>query len=195
MGLAAEKGPERFTYREYRTWDEEDRWELIDGVAYSMSPAPRTNHQFTSMELTFKLRSFLEGKPCRLFAAPFDILFPVTDDQDEDEVTTVVQPDLVVVCDPERLRPYGYWGAPSLVVEILSPSTSRKDLNEKFNLYQRAGVKEYWVVDPVGHWAQQYLLETEGRFGPQRLVVEAGRVTSPTLPGLEVDLEDLWSEV
>ena len=182
-----------YTYGEYRHWPEDDRWELIEGVAYAMS-SPTSFHQAILVNLARIIGNHLKGKPCKVFFAPLDILFPRLEEQDENDVDTVVQPDLVVVCDRSRIRPYGVWGAPDLVVEILSPSTSRKDFREKYNLYQRSGVKEYWVIDPPGRWLHQYLLEPSGSFGPQNLLVAKGTLTSPVLEGLSVDLETLWPD-
>ncbi len=119
------------------------------------------------------------------------MLIPRVNEQDEDDVDTVVQPDVLVVCDPKKIRLRGIWGAPELVVEILSPWTSRKDQREKFDLYQRIGVKEYWVVDPNGCWLQQYLLGSDLKFGVEA-TFEAGTLTCPTLPGLTIDVGELW---
>ena len=127
--------------------------------------------------------------------APVDVFFPRLNEQDEDDVDTVVQPDLVVVCDQSKLRPNGIWGAPDFVVEILSPSTSRKDLHEKYALYERSGVREYWTVDPVGHWLQQYILGPKGRYEPERTFIDTGTVASAVLEGFTVDIAGLWQEI
>ena len=187
------KEDRRYTYKDYRQWPEEERYELIDGVAYQMS-APTSTHQAISMELGVQLHTFLKGKPCRVFAAPFDVLLPPLADTAEDDVDTVVQPDLVVICDQDRIKKFGLWGAPDLAVEILSPSTSGRDLRVKFNLYQRLGVKEYWVIDPPGRWVHQYVRQPSGLFGPQKLFVDEGTLVSPTLEGLEVDIATLWPD-
>ena len=190
VGLPARKTDQHYTYGDYRQWPEDERWELIDGVAYLMS-APTTNHQGILVELIRRVANFLEGKPCRVLAAPCDVLIPRVDQQDEDDVDTVVQPDLLVICDRSRIRKNVVWGAPDLVVEILSPSTSRKDLHEKFVLYQRSGVKEYWVIDPVGQWVHQYLKGADA-FEPETLLVNMGTLMSKVLEGFELDLATLW---
>src|SRR6266545_1618689 len=138
----AEKIEKRFTYAQYCTWDDNQRWELIDGVAYNMTPAPALKHQTISRNLLTRLTVFLDGKTCRPFAAPTDV---VLDDYN------VVQPDILVVCDKEKLSEANVLGAPDLVVEILSPSTSRKDRREKMALYERFGVKEYLEPLVQGH--------------------------------------------
>lgn len=195
VGLPVRKEAEHFTYRDYRSWPDDERWELIGGVAYNMCAAPSLNHQESSGALFVALRTFLKGKSCRVFAAPVDVFFPSLPDLSEDEVDTVVQPDIVVVCDPAQLRPNGVWGAPDLVAEILSPTTSRKDLHEKYDLYQRSGVKEYWVLDPVGRWLQQYVLRPDGRYAPELTLEGSATVASVTLPGFALDLSMLWADL
>lgn len=192
MGLPVRKAEQHFTYRDYRQWPDDERWELIAGVAYSMS-SPSRAHQSVSMEIGRQLANFLRGNPCQVWAAPLDVFFPRVREQDEDDVDTVVQPDLVVVCDPERVCMRGVWGAPDLVVEILSPSTSRKDLHEKYELYERSGVKEYWVVEPAGRWVQQYALGPDGRFAPEVTWEGVGTLESVVLPGFTLAIQELWA--
>jgi len=191
MGLPVRKMEQHYVYRDYRQWPDDERWELIDGVAYAMS-GPSTGHQGIAMEMGRQLANFLKGKDCRVFPAPCDVFFYRLREQDEDDIDTVVQPDLLVVCDPEKIRPRGVWGAPDLVVEILSPSTSRKDQNEKFNLYQRSGVKEYWVVDPAGQWMQQYVLGANGQFGIEVTFEKKGTLECRVLPGFNLSVAELW---
>lgn len=138
-----------FTYHDYRSWPEEERWELIHGVAYNMSPAPNRRHQGMVTYLTNCLYSFFENQPCRVYVSPFDVLLPDPDEnQTEETADTVVQPDLVVVCDPEKLTEQGCTGAPDFVLEILSPATAFKDMEDKLRLYERHGVREYWIINP-----------------------------------------------
>lgn len=191
MGLPLRKNDQHYTYKDYRQWPEDERWELIQGVAYSMG-APTLSHQGVSATLMAEIYLHLKGKPCQVFAAPTDVLFPLLKEQEEDEVDTVVQPDILVVCDPDKLRTKGIWGAPDLVVEILSPSTSRKDLREKFDLYQRAGVREYWVIEPAGRWMQQYSMGPDGQYAPEVTLIEKGRLTSTVLPEFSLEVSDLW---
>jgi len=181
-----------FTYRDYRQWPDDERWELIDGVAYNMCAAPTTYHQTIAFELGRKIADFLDEKECTVFPVPVDVFFFRLNEQDEDDVDTVVQPDVTVVCDKAKIRPRGIWGAPDFVVEILSPSTSRKDLSEKFALYQRFGVKEYWVIDPPGRWLQQYLLGDDGLYSPEVTFETKGTLVCRTLPGFTVEVESLW---
>ena len=193
MGPLALKLDERFTYGDYLTWDDDERWELIDGVAYNMSPAPAAAHQRILGVLHFQLFSFLREKPCQLFFAPFDVRLPEADESD-DQVETVVQPDLLIVCDKKKLDKAGCRGAPDLVVEILSPSTVQKDLKIKFDRYERAGVREYWVVDPAGKTVQIFALGPDGRYGRPRVYVDGDIAPVGIFPDLEINLTEVFAE-
>ena len=188
---------ERFTYRHYRTWPDEERWELIEGQAWSMSPAPTTRHQDIQAQLITALRVLLKGKPCKAFDAPFDVLLP-KDDESDDEIDSVVQPDIVVYCDKSRLTKRGARGAPDLVVEILSPSTSKKDQNEKFGLYEKHGVREYWVIDPGNEAIQVWRLRPEGGYdsGDLRdMLRDPSPIASRVLEGFAVDPTELFRDL
>jgi len=199
MADAARNLDERFTYGDYRSWQDGERWELIDGKAWCMSPAPKTRHQDIAGALFADLRDFLRGKPCKAIIAPFDIILP-RGNEEEDEVDTVVQPDIAVFCDRSKLTKDNARGAPDLVVEVLSPSTAKKDQHEKFELYQRHGVREYWVVDPAGEWLCVYRLGADARFDSGALR-ERGRgrdwspIESAVLPGFAVDPEQLFADL
>ncbi len=188
----AEKRDERFTYGQYYHWDDGERWELIDGVPYNMTPAPRRRHQGILIHVASRIENFLRDKPCQIYSAPFDVRLPDFDEQDDDEVPTVVQPDLVVVCDEKKLDDRGCRGAPDLVVEILSSSTSRKDLTVKFDLYERAGVREYWIIHPSEESLMIFTLGRDGTYGRPQGYGRGDRVTSTVLEGLELDLEEVF---
>lgn len=173
---------DRFTWRDYQAWPDEERWEIIDGVAYAMSPAPSTKHQTVAVNLLVIFKQACAGKPCRPFVAPTDVKLSDRD---------VVQPDILVVCDPAIITPSHIEGAPDVVVEILSPHTSTKDLREKKALYERAGVKEYLIVDPLEHYAIRFLNGADGYdkgtvFGPDQKLAIA------TLEGVEVPLWEVF---
>ncbi len=195
VGEPAKRDDRRYLYRDYRAWPEDERWELLDGVAWSMSPAPSMAHQALSMELSHAIRAFLGKSGCRVFAAPFDVLLPEKSDQAEDDVPNVVQPDLAVICDPSRLRPFGCVGAPDWVIEILSPYTSRRDMAEKRSLYERHGVREYWVVDPGNRYLHVYLGREGGRYADPEVYVGAVTVPSSVCPGFEVRIMELFAAV
>lgn len=133
-----------YTYADYLSWDERERIELIDGEPV-MQAAPSTAHQEVTGNLYLALRQFLKGKPCKAYLAPLSVrLNPQEDDSD----TTVLEPDIFVVCDEKKVSKSGCVGAPDLVVEVISPSTARIDRVVKFRKYQQAGVREYWMIDP-----------------------------------------------
>lgn len=171
MALPAKK--ERYTFADYLTWDEYPRYELIDGEAIMLA-SPSSIHQIISMELSRQFANYLEGKKCRVISAPFDIrLFEREGDRPED-VQTVVQPDISIICDQNKLDEHGCKGAPDLTLEILSPSNAHYDLLVKLNLYQRAGVREYWVVSPEDKTVNVFLLDRDvlalrGVYGPTDL--------------------------
>ncbi|MDD5392041.1 MAG: Uma2 family endonuclease [Thiothrix sp.] len=164
MSLAYQLGTqEHFTYADYCKWSEDERWELIDGVAYAMA-APSTTHQRVISELVRQIGNFLVGKPCEVFPAPFDVRLAATDATD-DQTNNVVQPDISIICDKNKLDDKGCKGAPDWIIEVLSPSTASKDLIHKLRLYERHGVREYWVVHPVDRVVMMWTLCTDGRYG------------------------------
>ncbi|MFC0212551.1 Uma2 family endonuclease [Paenibacillus chartarius] len=182
-----------YTYADYCTWPDEERVELIDGVMHNMSPAPNRRHQEILGALHGQFWTYLQGKSCKVYMSPFDVRLPRGDEPDE-QVMTVVQPDLSVICDRNKLDDKGCRGAPDLVVEILSPSNPKHDLVRKLRLYERAGVREYWVVFPLDRIVQVYGLNDRGsyeltQFGGVKDTIEVG-----ILPGLGVALETVFAE-
>ena len=193
MALPAYKEVERYSYGDYLNWPDEERWELIDGEAYDMSPAPSRWHQRISIELVRQIANFLSGKKCEVYSAPFDVRLPEAD-EDDSETMTVVQPDIVVICDPAKLDDRGCRGAPDFVVEILSPFTASKDQIEKLALYQKHGVKEYWIVHPTDNLLTARLLGKDGRYGIPKIYEGMGRLEVATLPGLTIDLDAVFQK-
>ena len=144
-----------YTYADYVKWDDDTRWELIDGIPYAMS-VPSRRHQEISIRLIENFLSLLKDKTCKVYHAPFDVrLNPDTKDD------TVVQPDIVVICDPDKLTDAGCDGAPDLVIEILSQSTAKYDSITKFSKYRECGVREYWIVDPEINALYMHILKGE----------------------------------
>jgi len=174
--------PFTFTWADYCTWPDEERWELINGLAYGMSPALSTKHQSVSARLYSRLERSLEGKSCTSFIAPTDVKLSDLD---------VVQPDILVVCDPTRITPTHIEGAPDVVIEVLSPATAAKDLRQKKALYERAEVREYLVVDPLEHYAIRFLLDAEG-FDKGTVFAADERLVIATLESLEVPLWEVF---
>jgi Uma2 family endonuclease len=163
MPVALRKDVERFTYAHYVTWPDEERWELIEGIPYDMSPAPSRYHQEILGNLFFEIKKFLKDKKCKVYAAPFDVRLPAHQ-QSDDETMTVVQPDISVICDPGKLDEKGCRGAPDFIVEITSPATAKKDLKNKLLLYEKHGVPEYWVIQPQEHIIMVYKLNEGKRY-------------------------------
>ena len=153
----------RFTYADYRHWSGVERWELIDGEAYAIAPPPTISHQTLVLTIAKQIDDALDGSPCRALIAPVDVLLPAPDEAD-DHVTTVVQPDILVVCDPAKLTERNIRGARDWIIEVLSPATARHDHLTKRALYERAGVREYWLVHPVDRVITVYVLK-DGHFG------------------------------
>jgi len=161
MADALEKYPDsrKWTYADYKAWELKpgERYEIIYGEAYAMS-APNTAHQAMVMELGRQFANFLVGKPCKVFPAPFDVRLFYEEDESDD---TVVQPDITVVCDPEKRGPEGCRGAPDFVAEILSPSNTAIEMQRKFNLYHTACVREYWVLENEYKTLTVYIFDSE----------------------------------
>ncbi len=183
-----------YTYADYLSWQLDERIELIRGEVFKQATAaPRRVHQEISMVLSNKLYEFLKGKTCKVYVAPFDVRLPVSSRKHED-IDTLVQPDLCVVCDPEKLDELGCVGAPDLIVEILSPGNNKKEIQLKYEVYETSGAKEYWVVHPDERTLLIYTLET-GKYRPSRLFTPGDRVSSQALPGFELDLDEVFGEL
>jgi len=174
---------EKYTVQDYLSWPDEERWEIVDGIAYDMSPAPNTNHQTISRNLTLTIGTFLRGKPCKLYVAPTDVILSDID---------VVQPDVFVVCDPNKITPKNIQGAPDLAIEILSPTTSTKDRREKFELYEKYGVREYLIVDPDAQHVQRFTRDESGLFNRGEIFDAQQIVTLQSLEGLEIPLWEIF---
>ncbi len=179
-----------YTYADYLTWQFQERVELILGKIFMMSPAPGSKHQHVSIAISSCIFNYLKGKSCRVFSAPFDVVLPVKDKSD-----TVIQPDVTVVCDPSKLTEKGCTGAPDLVVEVLSKSSVAKDLHEKYNICEQAGVKEYWVVHPTEKTLTIFYLSDEGKYVPTKPLTMGDVVQSKVLPGLSLDLNEVFEDI
>ena len=182
----------RYTLADALTWDDQTRTELIDGAPVMMAPPSRV-HQEIAAELTRQLGNYLDGKKCRVYPAPFAVrLFEKAGDRPED-VDTLVEPDLSVVCDPGKLDDMGCKGAPDLIIEILSPSTQRHDRLTKYNLYERAGVTEYWIVSPEERTVQVSLL-SGGRYRMAELYTPQDIAKVHVLEGCFVELAKVFPQ-
>ena len=177
-----------YTYADYLLWRFKEQVELLRGKLFKMSPAPREIHQRVSMYLSGELYNFFKDKTCRFYSAPFDVRIPAkgTKGTTDNQIYTIVQPDLCVVCDLEKIDGRGCIGAPDLVVEILSPSNSRKDLKDKYEIYEEAGVPEYWIVDPDNKAFYRYVLQEDIYIGLPP-VPEGDVFRSRKFPEMEID--------
>ncbi len=173
---------DHFTWEDYRRWPSDERWELVDGEAYAMSPSPGSRHQRVVMNLVIAFGTFFKGKRCTPFVSPMDVKLSETD---------VVQPDLLVVCDPAQIKPTHIEGAPTLVVEILSPTSELHDRARKLRLYAEHGVAEYWIVGPYPSFVEVLVLDGDG-FRVKQVYAREQTLLSPTFPGLEVELANVF---
>jgi Uma2 family endonuclease len=183
----------RYTYADYLTWPDDQRWELLEGEPRLMSPGPNRRHQELLMALGSRLYDYLQGKTCRIYPAPFDVRLAKAGEPDEN-VDTVVQPDLIVVCDPAKLDDRGCRGAPDLVVEITSPSTASLDHIRKKALYERHGVREYWLVHPVDRIVMVYTLQPDGSYGAPAVYGPEDSLPVGIFEDFSVDLKQLFRE-
>jgi Uma2 family endonuclease len=186
-----------YTYADYLKWTFEERLELIKGKLFKLS-APNRWHQKLSGEIFWRLYSFLRGKPCEepceVYAAPFDVRLPRKSKRNRD-IFTVVQPDLCVICDQSKLDRKGCLGSPDIVVEILSPGNYRRELLDKYKVYQESGVKEYWVFMYNEQICIQYMNNFEGRFSTMRPLGLFDTLNTPVLPGFELHLTDVFGKL
>ena len=183
----------KYNYKDYLTWPEGERWEIIDGVPY-MQAAPSWQHQEILIELSRQFANYFQGKPCRVFVSPFDLCIAEYN-EDDDNISNVMQPDIVVVCDENKLRKTGYFGVPALVVEITSPSTARRDKLYKFNLYENAGVKEYWIVEPEQKLVSVFLLQENKRYGRPETYTDENKILTSEFRDLEIDLRLVFTHL
>lgn len=190
MALPAEKA--RYTFADVLAWDESERAEIIDGEAIMMAP-PTTAHQLISGEIFRQLGNYLEGKKCLAIPAPFAVRLFEKDGDSPEDVDTIVEPDISIVCDRGKLDKHGCKGAPDMVVEILSPSTQRHDRLVKLGLYQRAGVREYWIVSPEEQTVQVFL-QRDGSLLPHEVYDRQGVAKVNVLDGCFVELSKVFSE-
>lgn len=184
----------RYTYADYLAWPENRNGELIGGAAYIREPpAPSPRHQGLLVEICGQARSALKGKPCRVFVAPFDVRLPRGTERDGD-IDTVVQPDVFIVCDLRKVDARGMRGAPDWVAEILSPGSTRHDQVVKVPVYERAGVRELWLVDPIACRLTIYRLKggRYARASPQKL---RGRTALTAVPGVIIDWDQALAQL
>ena len=181
----------QYSYSDYMRWQFQERVELIKGFILKMSPAPNRFHQTVSKNVSFKIYSFFEKQLCNVFVAPFDVRLPIKSKKKD---STVVQPDLCIICDESKLDEQGCNGAPDLIVEIISPNNRKHDLDTKFKLYEEAGVLEYWIIEPIDKFVLVYTL-INGQYIGLKPFIEGEIITSPLFPDLKVAVDDVFYRV
>ena len=184
----------RYTYADYLTWWDDKTRELIHGFIKTMSPAPRPAHADVSNNISWHLVAIVKknkGK-CKVYHAPFDVRFPKHGEIADDKIDTVVQPDVCVICDLSKIDKRGCCGAPDMIVEVLSPSTTKKDVTEKFALYEEHGVKEYWIVHPESQAINVFLLQENGKYDAGTIYELEGKVPVFTFDNHLIDLDDIF---
>ena len=192
MATSAERELRRFSYKDYCKWTDDGRWELIDGVEYDMSPAPSRIHQKLSGELFVRIHTVLKDKQCDVYAAPFDVRLADYAEASDEDIFTVVQPDIVVVCDKLKLDERGCVGAPDLIIEILSPYSAAKDMKTKRDLYEQHGVKEYWLVHPIDKTFIVYCLNEVKQYAKAEIYADQDIFESAVIEGLKIALPELF---
>lgn len=180
-----------YTYADYLNWQFAERLELFKGKIFKMSPAPNRSHQKVSSNLHGMLWSFFKGHSCNLFSAPFDVRL-VKSKQKDEKVITVVQPDICIICDEDKLDDRGCNGAPDLVIEILSPGNTKKEMGIKFDLYEENGVKEYWIVEPTEKTIFIYTLQND-KFIGLKPITEDDKIKSPLFTELDIDASEIFA--
>ncbi len=181
-----------YTYADYLQWKYEERLELFRGKIFRLS-APNRVHQQISINLVTPLSTFLKNKTCKVFHAPFDVRLPVKNKKKDDEVKTVVQPDICVICDETKLDNRGCCGAPDLCIEILSPGNSRKEIRLKHELYEEAGVKEYWIIYPESQSVAIFLLQPDNKFGGAALYAAGDTIQAIAVPGFSITVSEIFT--
>ena len=185
----------RYTFADYLTWIDDVGRELINGFIYVLSAPLRVHAEITSLlNVLFSMFVRKRKGKCKIYHSPFAVRLSLNNETADDKIVNVVQPDICVVCDPSKLDKYGCIGAPDLIVEVLSPSTLKKDWNFKFNLYEAAGVKEYWIVDPKAKTVNIFLLQPDGKYDLGSVYDCEEKAPVHIFDGLEIDLKELFAE-
>ena len=187
----------RYTFADYLTWLDDKRRELWDGFIKKMSPAPSTYHQQAAFDIVSAFSAFRKEKKnkCKIFFAPFDVRFPKNGDKDDNKIHTVVQPDIVIICDRKKIDKKGCLGAPDFIAEIISPSTAKIDMEDKYRLYEREGVKEYWIVFPHEKVIQSFVLENK-KYEKNGTYSKGDKIPVHIFNNeLEIDLNDIFEDI
>jgi Uma2 family endonuclease len=192
MGEPLKKAAGNYSYSDYLTWSEEERWELIDGIAY-MGAAPSRKHQGVQVELIRQISNYLIDKTCRVYGAPFDVRL-IKKDEENDDIKDVVQPDISIICDKSKLDDRGCIGSPDLIIEIISPGTASFDYIKKLSLYEKNEVKEYWIVHPIDEIVMVYKLDENGKYNRPGIYSRDNNINMGIFEELTIDLNRVFQE-
>lgn len=183
-----------YSYADYLQWSFDDRLELIKGKIFKKSPAPVSVHQRISWVISGELYNYLKNEPCQAFSAPFDVRLNRKGENDDKKTSTVVQPDICIICDITKIDIRGCNGPPDIVIEILSPGNNQKELRNKYEVYEESGVTEYWIISPQDKTFFKYTM-VDGSYQPSRLMTMGDIITTPILPGFGLNLETVFAGI
>jgi len=177
-----------YTYKDYMLYNENEKIEIIDGNIYDMSPAPSRIHQKLITEILFRIRSYIETNngSCEVYPAPFDVILKNNDEIIEDS-KNIIQPDISVICDKNKLTDKGCTGSPDMIVEVVSPYNPNNDFIRKLNLYDKYKVREYWIVNPIKKNILVYTLDENERYGMPDIYTFQDKVRVSIYDNLEID--------
>jgi len=182
----------RYSYADYLTWIDDKRRELFDGLVKLMSPAPMRIHQDISGEIFNIFKNYLKKKTCKVYHAPFDVRFPSKNKTSDNDIFTVVQPDISIVCDLSKLDRRGCLGAPDMIIEIVSEGNSSHDVKDKFEIYQENGVREYWIVFPESKVINVFTLNEAQKYQLLGMFAEKGKIKVNIFDDFYIDLEEIF---
>jgi Uma2 family endonuclease len=184
----------KYTYADYLTWQFDDMVELVKGFIYKMSPAPTSMHQRISKKITGELYNFLKNKKCEYFNAPFDVRLIKNKNKENGQIETIVQPDICIICDLEKIDELGCIGSPDLIIEIVSKSSKKWDYHDKYDLYEENGVLEYWIVDPDSKSVDVFVLEDEKYVQKGVFYNQNENIPCFLFPDFKINWNDIFTE-
>lgn len=186
------KENKKYTFADYLTYPEDERWEIIDGVPY-MQAFPTPLHQEVLTELVRQMANYLKDKSCKVYPAPFCVRLPLGTEKNENEVKNIVEPDISIICDKSKIDDKGCNGAPDMIIEVISPSSIKMDRVVKFNRYEKSGIKEYWIVEPDQKLVSVVVLQINQKYGRTEIYTEDDTISVSILPDLVIDLREVFT--
>jgi Uma2 family endonuclease len=185
---------QRYTYADYLTWMDDTRREIYDGIVKMMTPAPSRKHQRLSMKFSRYFDLYLDNRECEVYHAPSDVRLPKGMNEKDESIYTIVQPDLYVVCDLSKMDDKGCLGAPDFIIEIVSAASAKRDVKDKYEIYEQHGVREYWIVNPSDENVMTFVLDTNGKFQLAGLYAGDDKIPVHIFDGdLQIDLAEVFA--